>query len=346
MGVIPGGLILPHLFSNASQPSIFSTNLSGVGNKIGCVFRIPKTGNITNIYISNVNVAGESGVLSVGLYRVDSSGNPTTTAYGGMVAGNYFIDKAGECWVPLSTPASAVAGDIVAIICTILSVSVNLRINMGFASSNQAFVFPYVVVYAGSWTKYGYWPCSGIKYDDGTYPFIGGITAQTIARDTISLSSLVNEVGMKITLPVGIKINGIIYFGDMRNSYRMTLYDSDGATILASVVRPANFAGNVANSAVIESFGSEITLLKNHDYFITLAPMTSSSIYVDYDVMYYAETPQNRIMGANWYKVSRKNYGGWVYYALRRHYLNFLATYIEDSAGPGGVSTLSAAYLC
>lgn len=337
---------MPHYISWNSSPIINTYLISTTGKKAGCVFQIPKTGNITNIYVSTLSGLTYGGVLNVGLFTVGEDGNPTTTPYGGSTPGQFYMSGNADQWVPLATPAAVVQGDIVAIVCESIAVNTRIVVNLGFLGTNLATNFPYTFIYTGLWTRTGQIPCFAVKYDDGTYPNMGGVAAGELVNETIGIDSIVNEIGMIVNMPVGVKINGVIYFGDTRNSYKMTLYDSDGTTILASTVNQVNVTGKITQGAVMSQFLSEITLIKNKDYFITLAPMTGNTIKVLSDQGTYDETPASRIMGSKWYKICRYNYGAWFFYTKKRAYLNFIVTYIDDSGTSSSGGTLAAAYIC
>src|SRR3989337_2191615 len=72
----------------ANQVSVFT--LDAAGEKATTIFPIPADGNITKLGFRTATVT-TGDTLKVGLYTVDASGDPTATAYKGMVAGTQAV---------------------------------------------------------------------------------------------------------------------------------------------------------------------------------------------------------------------------------------------------------------
>src|SRR5947209_14117609 len=86
---IKGGLWIPDIPDLVGAPA-FNTlsTMNATGLKVAvAILQIPATGTITAVGY-RVGTMTTSDSIDVGIYTVDSSGNPTTTAYGGMTTGN------------------------------------------------------------------------------------------------------------------------------------------------------------------------------------------------------------------------------------------------------------------
>lgn len=149
MGLVDIGLIeYPKFFSVGDTGSDGALTLDAAGEKVGIVFQIPKTGSITKLEFF-IDYVSSAQTLKAGLYTIDSSGNPTSTAYGGMATGTVSPGAGGWKTVTLATPASATRGDFVACVIEFNSTIGNLGIGYW---NNAVEGFPYTKDYTGSWS--------------------------------------------------------------------------------------------------------------------------------------------------------------------------------------------------
>ncbi len=142
MQSIIGGVTIPHhVEAVLGAPGIGSLLMDASGEKAAFIFKIPKSGTITEIGFRTGAVT-TADTLKAGLYTVDTSNNPTATAYGGMVAGTQ-ASPAANTWyaVALGTNCTATAGDVVAVVIEFNSyVAGNLNISRtGWKQWNQRF---------------------------------------------------------------------------------------------------------------------------------------------------------------------------------------------------------------
>ena len=88
VSVIPGAMhAAPHL---AGPWAVGGMTLDASGEKAASIFRVPKTGNIRTLRF-RLGTVTTGQTLKAGLYTVDTSGDPTTTAYGGMAVGTVAV---------------------------------------------------------------------------------------------------------------------------------------------------------------------------------------------------------------------------------------------------------------
>src|SRR3989304_10310004 len=160
----------------SNQTSVFV--LDAAGEKAATVFQIPEDGNITTLGFRTATVT-TGDTLKVGLYTIDASGDPTATAYKGMVAGTQAILATEDNTyfnVTLGTQAtSVVKDDIVALVIEYDSYVAGNMVITGLGSTNTAFVgIPYGDLYTTLWTKQNSLFFATIEYTGGVYyPTLG-----------------------------------------------------------------------------------------------------------------------------------------------------------------------------
>src|SRR3972149_8910367 len=232
----------------SNQTSVFT--LDTTGEKAATIFQIPADGNITKLGFRTATVT-TGDTLKVGLYTVDASGDPTATAYKGMVAGTQAILATEDNTyfnVTLGTQAtSVVKGDLVALVIEYDSyVAGNMVITGLGSSSSVLFGFPYGDLYTTSWAKQNSLPFATIEYTGGVYyPMLGvypvgsaGATSTAYNLDTATF----DEYGIHINIPVparavgiwvvlalvaGADFEAILYEG--ATALKTIAYDGDGA---------------------------------------------------------------------------------------------------------------------
>src|SRR3990170_6891069 len=167
----------PGINAGISNQTSAST-LDATGEKAAIIFKIPADGNITKLgFRTSTVTTGDT--LKVGLYTVDASGDPTATAYKGMVAGTQAILATEDNTyfnVTLGTQAtSVVKGDIVALVIEYNSYVAGNMVITGFGSTSSTLSgFPYGDLYTTSWAKQNNPLFATIEYTGGVYyPTLG-----------------------------------------------------------------------------------------------------------------------------------------------------------------------------
>ena len=242
MQSIIGGLTIPHhVEAVIGAPNDLTGYLiDAAAEKVAFIFKIPKSGTITEIGFRTgaVTIAD---TLKIGLYTVDTSNNPTTTAYGGMVAGTQATPAANTWYnVALGTNCTATADDAAAVVIEFNSyVAGNLRIaalDGSSGSSGNICGFPESKQYTASWANIAARPVFSIKYSDGSYGFIYGCYPVSAVTETaFNSSSTPDERGLKFSIPFPARLSGFwlnYRVTGVTGSADVVLYDSDGTTVL------------------------------------------------------------------------------------------------------------------
>ena len=191
--------IAPAEYVNSATTSSFQCDAAD--EKVAFVFRVRKSGTINTLSIPIRNVT-VSDTLRVSLQTVDGSGEPTGSLYGGSAAVTFTPVGTSQNVITLSTPATAVAGDIVAVVTEFDSYVAG---NINISYFNAGCTFPYVAhLTGGLWGKAVCACGHGIGYNDGTwenigaYPGLGSTGANVI---TFNSGSTPNERALHFKLP-------------------------------------------------------------------------------------------------------------------------------------------------
>lgn len=340
---IKGGLPYPHDFGNIQSTLAGSgnTTLDAAGEKACVVFKAPKTGNIDRVgFFTRAVTAAET--LRIGLETTDSSYLPTGTQYGGSAVGTQAAPSANTFYeVTLATPAAATAGDLIAAVVQFDSAIGNLQIgNWDCFGGTEYEGFPFIARYTGgAWSKLGSVPGLTIRYDDGTYEFIGTIPFGPRIDTFFHSGSTPDEMGNIVRLPVQMRAWGVQLVIGSANNFDVVLYNGDGSTVL----RTLSFAGaqmpGTNGRCLWVPFSSPVTLDANTDYRLTFKPTVATNLNIREVEVITAAMLNMLPGGSDVHKTSRTDGGAWTQNTLRRVWgLALVIDQIHDGAGGGSIS--------
>lgn len=289
--------------------------IDAAGEKGGMVFEIPKTGNINTIRVRLLTTTtGQQ--LTVGIYTVDASGNPTTTAYGGMVAGTVSVadtDDNLEKVVTLGTACAATEGDVVAVVVEFTSTAGNLQIARG---GMLAMGFPYTLAYlAGAWGgRSANVPVVALGYDDGTYPHIYGVVPHTAGITSVAYNSgtvTFDEYGSLWTPDVPVRLKGLYipaYAAAAGADAEWIAYD--GTTALQTINVDGDFFRSTGVGNVARRFPTPITINAGESRRLAVRPTTANSVTLNYFGV-GTTAALEAAMGGSFVGTRRLNQGAW-----------------------------------
>lgn len=314
--------------------------LDAAADRAGCVFKVSKTGNISKLTIRVAGVT-TSQALDIGLYTVDSNGDPTATAYGGMTVGTLASVSANTTYeITLGTAASATRGDTVAAVLKYSGTAGTINVASYF-NSQVSQGFPYAANnLTGSYThQNNAKPLLTVGYDDGTYEAMGVIPANATGNPTFNSGSTPDEIGNRITLPFSCRAAGAWMYADIDNVASVVLYDTDGTTALETVAIVPNERSGTTTCYYFIPFSSSRTLTINSTYRIVLKPTSTSN--VGYSRMTVLSAAQMGMLplGTNCYETSRTDAGSWTDDNTSRISIGLLIDQLSDNAGAGGLLT-------
>lgn len=338
-----GGCIMwpePSIKIAATNVSYTSTLLDASGEKIGFILQIPTTGNITKVgFATGTVTTGDT--MKVGIYTVDATtGDPTTTAYGGMVAGTVAIaDTDDNVWklATLGTQCSATAGDLVAVVIEFNSyVAGNLNITRNAVTTLGGNI-PYTDSFvAAAWAKSGGWPNVTLEYGGTYYSIPGVIPSSAISARAYNTGAANDEGGNLITLPFKCRAAGIWFYGGIVGGLTVKLYNTDGTTVMASTALDKDQQVATSNGLRQALFATPQTLSAGSAYRTTILAAGASS-----EVLYDFTVDTAAAMGA-WPGGTSVIYttqdagGGWAQTDTRRALIGLLIDQLDDGAGGGG----------
>ena len=256
--------------------------LSGAGQRYGWAFCVPRTGTITKVGW-RVHTCASVQLSRLGLYTLDSSGQPTSTGYGGSAYGTFTPAATSYFETTLATPATATRGDFAAIVVEFDGTPGDM-----FASvENSTCVLPgtgYACKYNGTtWSKiqqraisHVYYSDSGGQWEDiGTAPFTGSVATGTYNLNTGGA----DEYALKITPPFACRAAGLwTMFGVAAGAdYEALLYS--GTTALATAAIDGDFTAGTAGLGLrFNFFPTPVTLTAGATCRLAIRPTTATSI--------------------------------------------------------------------
>lgn len=276
------------------------------GERAGGVIYAPKSGDITHVIFSTTTVTTAE-TLRVGIYTVDSSGNPTTTAAGGMTVGTQASPAANTQYrVALGTAATVTKGDIIAPVVDFDSSVGNLRINYYGAypgsPGKSGNVPPAGKCYTGSWATQPA-PAIIIEYSDGS--LYSGVNAIPIASSATASGNFNSGTastphrGNKITMQYPMLATEVCFktgtwAANSSAIFRIT--DTSRNTLASTPAVPVGMT--VADFVACAPLTTSLAMSKGVSYYVFAIPQTTDNINI---------ADSTRISGAETYN-SMANY--------------------------------------
>lgn len=271
--VYPTGILAQ--VNNGGGWNASDITMDSAGDRIGWVFQAPETGDITDLSLVAYTTSSTFTII-VGLYTVDSLRQPTATLYGGSSTGTVasFTDTTSLIYYSstLGTPASAVKGDLIAMVVSFSTYTTGSTHIDTFTGTGSAFRrgMPSVMFYDGAaWSDtLSHLSGFGIEYD-GTFHYIPGSVVQGASpylfHDSYSNGT---EQGMKFVPEFSMTVRGMVWAGDTYSDFTAKLYDSDN-NVLTSMAVPDGPGSNTDNTNEI-IFPTEVELTAGETYRVTV----------------------------------------------------------------------------
>ena len=282
-----GGLLIPAPLTIGLSPTSFrSILLDASGEIASAVFQVPKTGNIAKIGFRTGAITQMTNSFKVGLQTVDATtGMPTGTAYGSMVAGTGAPTADTFTWYALGTDASATVGDYVSMVVEFdsFAASDSLTVNIGHTRDSSTPHFPYVTAkLGGTWTDQSYPPNFAIEYDDGSIEEIAGVTPFSGAGE-VSYDSATNpdRRGLRFQVPFNCRMSGFWFYGRTDADFEVLLYDTDGTTELGTISKDADIAHSSTEKQEYY-LATKCVIAKDTNYRLVLHPTTATNVRLPY----------------------------------------------------------------
>lgn len=343
---LPGGLWLPAPFLNGynapEYDSAYNMVLDAAGEKASTIFVVPKSGTITAIGFMTGAVTTPQ-TLRAGLYTLDASDDPSTTAYGGMVAGTQ-TSPAANTWyeVTLGTGATATAGDVIAATIDWNATAGNLEIRQiaGNSGGIAQCALPFNTHYTAAWSKQSTTiPCVAIKYSDGSYaeiPMTLPVTA--ITQRYFNSGSTPDERGMKFTLPAPMRLAKFWLYQRISDvqDWSFVLYNSASTALLTQTLNHSIGAGGRLK---VFELSTKQSLDAGSVYRAVIKPNTTTSDFYVHDMSFNAAAMLGVFGGGqDFHSTERTDGGAWTDTTTERPLMGFVFDQLDDGAGGGGSS--------
>ena len=342
-----GGLYIPRLESTIITATEYLLDNAPL-RKIAFVFICPATGTLDKIEfltgavgqapanglkVSFQNVSGGLPDGTIDQYRVISG----ITANTWLVPGLMTSDGTDG-----GVKRSVVRGDILCAVIEFASFNVLDSVNVKTVGTFSNMSYLATETLATSWSKEAVdEPNMALKYSDGRY--LEPIVINTIFSEFVIIdfdsSTTPDEVGMVFSFSTNVRIGGVFFNGFLGGSTDFVLYDGDTNLAIATL----NFSSEevfASNSVQVYTLPSDLLLLANHVYRLTIKPLTAATM-----TAYGFKVPSTAIMdslpgGSRWSYCERTNGGTFVDDPLKRIQAGVIVTGMEheisgNTGGPG-----------
>lgn len=330
----------PAAIGPANIVNISSTLILNASNRaIAQIFNVPVDGSITDVGFLVTARGGTPPNFNVGLVTLDTSGRPSTSAYGGSAITAYNVASTGWKWVTLSTPATGAAGDFMAAYLYPTGTAPDGTNNITVAITPVAQTLAGLSQNAGSWTASMGIPMA-IRYSTGAvYGF--AVNTNTV-HITYNSGSSPNEMGLYGQFPANMTISGArvgLYTGGYgtASTYDVTLYDASSNVLAATSVSDKDFTDDLN---YIDVFWDGVSVTANTDYRLAVKATTSTNGNVTVS-KWILDSSDGRAAwpeGARWQWTERTGAGAWSNTATAVSYMGFwvsAVTFVQGS-GSGG----------
>lgn len=238
---------------------IIDADLEGIGLVLKAPFSttITKIGFLLSAHTTNGNIAAAIETVSSGL----PSGTLKTTGSSGTTS----ITAAGYYEVTLGTPATVSRGDLIAITVYRPNGS-SLNTTAAFFADGGSRGNPYTVNRSPTWSYNGNGSIFTLYDTSGTPIFIpGNLPISSIVPHNFTSSVM---RGNKFVPIATIEANYVMVWADFDNNATIRVYDSDGATILASGTNGSNEPPTNQPTLNFILLDSAVTFYAGNSYYI------------------------------------------------------------------------------
>lgn len=338
--LVRGGAALNPLLLAGAGSGYSTMALDASGEQAAFIFQIPESGTVDAIRIRVVGATTPE-LLRVGLYTVDASGNPTASAYGGMVAGTGTPAANSDLRVALATSATVVAGEFAAVVVEFDSAVGAVSIGRAFNPQSN---IPYSALFTASWAKSHEPPVFALEYAGGIYhnafgvlPFTGGMSAESFHLNT----GIFDEYGFLWTPPFPGRLRGVLAFlGPGGNAYELVRYD--GTTPVETLAFDGDYAGNGGLRVTTLLLPTPAVFAAGDPVRVAIRPTTGSGIFLAHGTVGDAAV-LGAWFGAGFTLCRRLDQGAWTDETTMVPFMFPLFDQLDDGAGGGSSGLLTHA---
>jgi hypothetical protein len=228
-------------------------------------------------------------------------------------------------WLTLATPATAAAGDLVAVriwpdsgstVPTTAFVTVRRAFRIGNLGS--ALGLPHSTEFATAWTKSGALPILTYRYSDGAVGPLPAVSASTVVTSAFTPSTTPDEVGAKFQLPWGAVCRGARVQLDVTtlatSALTIKLYSAADALLASATIPAATLASTSLSN--VDVFWDAVTLTADTDYRLTVLPTAADNTQLGAFAAVDTDSKAALACGDRWQLTQRTDAGAWTDTAL------------------------------
>lgn len=314
--------------------------LNDADNSVAWTFNVPADGSITDVGLLLTAETGTSPAYNVGIVTVGTDGAPTSTAYGGSAVTSAQWTSAGWKWVPLSTAATANAGDWAAVRVYPGGSAPDGSNNVTVATTNVAdggLGYVYVV----AWTGGAMGIPMAVKYATGA--IYGFALSSNTVNLTYNSGSTPDEAGCKFQVPAAMACSGA-KVGIYRSGYGsaatvdVVLYSAADAVLASATVGDKDY---VDTSDYVNVFWDSVNLTANTDYRLIVKPTTGTNGNVTVAQWSFESAAAMAMFpeGTRWQWTQRTDAGAWTDTSTA---ITYAALWVSDITFVQGSGTAGA----
>ena len=270
---LPGPLWQPRMvMCGLPAWSTSQLQLDAAGEEAAAIVQIPKSGTLTHVHWRTGTTVTSITNVDIRLEGVDADGKPDGTLKYTSGSGNESSLAAGTWYATAINGGTGVAvtkGDVVAIVVVPTGTRLDVRCFEG--DTYDIVKFPYGSQWITSdWAKQQIIPCMCLQFSGSEIVQVDGLLPVDLAT-AVSIAENAYR-GARFQIPFPCKVDGAWAWMDQNagSAYEVRLFDSDGVTVLASIVMDADHARDANSGKVVWRFTSEVTLAKDTWYRIAV----------------------------------------------------------------------------
>lgn len=303
--------------------------VNGTDDAAACVFRAPKSGNIT--YIGTCCYATPTGnpTFDCRLETVTSeSTTPTGTLAGTGGNGTWTPTDNAYGWVALTTPVAVTAGNYYAAVVRGLSVDVDNYASVVVCWNTRSAQHPLALDETNdAWAIRAYAPTVAVKYSDGSIP--QGMNARKLGSSLGLTPANEYEAGVLWTAGAAFDVIGAVIDGSITSGeFTVSLYN--GATAERTAVFDGYRTSTSVRSWFVE-FASAYRLTAANPY--RLAVKCGGGTFTLYYADFLSTTDRDAVFGDGQWS-QRTGTGSWSETATRTP---FIVPIFNEVTGGGGL---------
>lgn len=300
----------------------FSTiaTLTANTHRYAAIYQVPKTGSIHKAgFKLGTCTTNATSRMQLKIETVSAvNGDPTGSAYGGMVLGVSGVQPTTGLYdlITLGTDATATAGDLIAVCYDFntFTAADSVIVQGVNGSTGTSITFPYSDVFTASWTKNtGTYPSVCLEYSDGSYAFISGSAPYTAITNTAfnSGTAVTDEYALSATVKVPCRLAGGGVLLAQAGDCEIDLYVNGATTATVAVSLDKDQIGTTAQRFRTFVFPGGQTIAANQKFYVSVRPTTVTNVTLQIYTVNTASVLDQLEGGQNYCLGTRVDQGAW-----------------------------------